>query len=335
MLPLLLNINPEFYFGIALAIIVVVMLIVDLGVANKKAHAITNKEALVWSGIWIGIALIFGLFVYWFLGGQKASEFYTAYLIEKALSVDNLFVFILVFNFFEVPDKYQHRVLFWGVVGAIVLRAIFIFTGAQLINMTYLDNFDLWGYHIHHLNPVLFLFGLFLVWAGIKSLKEDDDEEKDFSKNPGVRIVKAIFPVTDKYDGDRFFTIENGKKVGTLLLVVVGVIEVTDLIFALDSIPAIFTISEDPFILYSSNILAILGLRTLYFLLNNFIHLFAYLKYGLAFVLSFIGIKMIIAPIYHISSPVSLIVVGVVLIGAVVASLMFPPKEEEKEEEAK
>jgi tellurite resistance protein TerC len=322
--------NPftETYFIISFAVLVVVMLIIDLGVFNKKTHKITNREAITWSGIWIGLAIVFGFFVYMFLGVTKASEFYTAYIIEKALSVDNLFVFILVFNFFRVPTEYHHKVLFWGIIGAIFLRAIFIFSGAGLIKLTYLPTFTVGGIVIEEMNIILTIFGLFLIYAGIKSLGADDDEEKDFSNSLGIKIVKKLFPVTEKYDGGKFFTWENGKKMATMLLVVVGVIEVTDVIFAVDSIPAIFTVSKDPFILYSSNIFAILGLRTLYFLLANFMHLFAYLKYGLAFVLSFIGAKMVIAPFFHISSPVSLSVVAGVLIFSVVASLIWGKKEE-------
>ncbi|WP_266202754.1 TerC/Alx family metal homeostasis membrane protein [Pontibacter kalidii] len=321
------------YFISGFALLVVVMLLIDLGLFNKKAHKISNKEAAIWSCVWIGLAAIFGGLVYTFLGIEKASEFYTAFLIEKALSVDNLFVFILVFGFFKVPEQYHHKVLFWGIVGAIVLRAIFIFTGATIISYTYLPDFTILGYTFHEVNIILTLFGLFLVYAGIKSLGGDDDDEQDFSKSFGVKIIKSIFPVTDKFDGGKFFTIENGKKVGTLLLVVVGVIEVTDLIFAVDSIPAIFTVSRDPFILYTSNIFAILGLRTLYFLLANFMHYFAYLKYGLAGILSFIGFKMVIAPIYHISSPLSLSVVATLLFAATIASIVWKPKVEEKEEE--
>lgn len=317
------------YFTIAFILVIIVMLVLDLGLFNKKEHHITNREAIIWSLVWIGIACIFGGFVYQFMGAEKASEYYTAFLIEKALSVDNLFVFILVFNYFKVPDTYQHKVLFWGIMGAIILRAIFIFSGATLINMTYLPDFTIGGYTVHKLNVILTLFGGFLVYAGIKSLGGDEDEEPDFSNSMGIKIVKSIFPVTEKFDGSNFFTIENGRKVGTMLLLVVGVIEMTDLIFAVDSIPAIFTISRDPFILYTSNIFAILGLRTLYFLLANFMDYFAYLKYGLAFVLSFIGLKMVIAPFYHIASPISLMIVGAALFIAAIASVIWKPQKQE------
>lgn len=321
--------NPYFIGGFI--VLIIIMLTLDLGVFNKKIHKISNKEAIVWSGVWIGLAMIFGFFIYLYLGVEKSSEYYTAFIIEKALSVDNLFVFILIFNFFKVPTEYHHKVLYWGILGAIILRAIFIFTGAQIINFTYLPNFHLFGILIIEFNIILTLFGLFLIYAGIKSMGSDDDEEKDFSGSWGIKIIKFFFPVTDKYHGNKFFTIENGKRVATLLFLVVGVVEVTDVIFAVDSIPAIFTVSRDPFILYSSNIFAILGLRSLYFLLANFMHLFAYLKYGLAFILSFIGLKMVIVPIFHISSPVSLIIVALALIIAVVASVIWKPKETQVE----
>jgi tellurite resistance protein TerC len=319
------------YFYIGFAVLIIGMLLMDLGLFNKKSHKVTNKEALAWTGVWTGLALIFGLLIYFFYpdeSGHKATEFFTAYIIEKALSVDNLFVFILVFSFFKVPDEYHHKVLTYGIVGAIVLRCIFIFSGATIINYTNIDlNFDILSYHIDKINWVLALFGAFLVYAGIGSLKDDDDEEKDFSNNPGVKIIKWFYNVVPRFDGDKFFTKENGVKSATLLLVVVGVVEVTDLIFAVDSIPAIFTISRDPFILYTSNIFAILGLRMLYFLLSNFMQYFSYLKYGLAFVLSFIGIKMLIEPVYHISSPVSLGIVAGALLTATLASIIFKPKE--------
>jgi len=312
-------------------IVIVVMLLLDLGVFNKKSHTVSNKEAVTLSIVWVSLSMIFSGFIYYFAGIEKFSQFQSAYWIEKALSVDNLFVFILVFGFFNVAKESQHKVLFWGIIGALVLRAIFIFSGVALINLTYLPSFEVAGYNLR-VNVILTLFGFFLVYAGIKSAfaEEDDDEEKDFYKSPGARVVTKFFKVSKNYDGDKFFTIENGKRLATPLLVVVGVIEFTDLIFAVDSIPAIFAIApDDPFILYTSNIFAILGLRALYFLLANFIHLFSKLKYGLAFILAFIGVKMIISPIYHIESVTSLIVVASVLVLSVLASVLFPEKEQQ------
>ena len=314
---------------IGFAVVVVVMLLLDLGVFNKKAHAVSSKEAAIWSVVWISLSMLFSGVIYYVSGFEKFTQFQSAYWIEKALSVDNLFVFILVFGFFNVPKELHHKVLFWGIIGALLFRAIFIFAGVGLINLTYLPEMTIFG-TVVRINVVLLIFGLFLVYAGIKSgmSDDDDDEEKDFSKSAGARLIYKFFKVSKEFDGAKFFTVENGIKVATPLLVVVAVIEFTDLLFAVDSIPAIFAIApDDPLILYTSNIFAILGLRALYFLLANFIHMFSLLKYGLAIILTFIGVKMVIAPFYHISSPLSLSIVGGVLILSVIASLIFVPKE--------
>lgn len=319
------------WFIVGFAAVIIVMLAIDLFATGSKSHKISNKEALFWSIAWIGVAVIFGGFVYYYMGARKASEYYTAFLMEKALSIDNLFVFILIFNFFKVPDKYQHKVLFWGVLGAIVLRALFIFAGVWLINLTFLPEVNVGGITVR-LNVILTIFGAFLVYAGIKSVSNDDDEEKDFSKNLGVRLVRRFVPVMKDYHGDRFFIRRFGKLFATPLLLVVAVVEMTDLLFAVDSIPAIFSISDDPFILYTSNIFAILGLRTLYFLLANFMSYFTYLKYGLAIILTFIGLKMIgsaVEVIEHFfkQNPwVSLTIVAGILLISVLASLVFKPK---------
>ncbi|HQV77607.1 MAG TPA: TerC/Alx family metal homeostasis membrane protein [Chitinophagales bacterium] len=317
---------------VTFAIAVLIMLIIDLGIFNKKSHVVSNKEAIIWSSIWISLAMLFSGLVYSFAGATKFYEFQSAYWIEKALSVDNLFVFILVFKFFDVANENKHKVLFWGIIGALVLRAIFIFSGAFLIELTYLNKilniFGVEGFK-YNINIIMTLFGLFLVYAGIKSWSAGDEEDdEDYNDTRGAKLIRRFFSVSDKYVGDKFFTIENGKKLATPLLVVVAVIEFTDLLFAVDSIPAIFAISNDPFILYTSNIFAILGLRALFFLLDNFIHLFSKLTYGLAFILSFIGIKMIISPFYHIESVYSLMVIGGILMLSVIASIMFPNKQE-------
>lgn len=314
---------------VAFGIIVIFMLLLDLGVLNKKSHVISNKEAAIWSLIWIGTSMLFSVFIYIMTkeasGIEKFAQFQSAYWIEKALSVDNLFVFIVVFGFFNVPLEYHHKVLFWGILGALVMRAVFIFSGVGLINITYLPDMEIFR-KVVSINIILTGFGAFLIYAGIKSwFIEEDDDEKDFSKSPGAKFVYRLFKVSKEFDKDKFFTVENGVKLATPLLVVVGVIEFTDLLFAVDSIPAIFAIApDDPFILYTSNIFAILGLRSLYFLLANFIHMFSRLKYGLAIILTFIGLKMVIAPFYHITSPVSLAIVGGVLILSIAASLAFP-----------
>ena len=316
------------------ALTVFVMLFIDLGIFNKKSHSVSNKEAVIWSCVWISLAMIFSGLVYNFAGPTKFYEFQSAYWIEKALSVDNLFVFILVFKFFDVANENKHKVLFWGIVGALVLRALFIFSGAYLIELTYLNKLlglaGIQGFK-YDINIIMTLFGLFLVYAGIKSWSAgDEDDDEDYNDTRGAKLIRRFFNVSDNYVGDKFFTIENGKKLATPLLVVVAVIEFTDLLFAVDSIPAIFAISNDPFILYTSNIFAILGLRALFFLLDNFIHLFSKLTYGLAFILSFIGIKMIISPFYHIESVYSLMVIGGILLLSVLASIIFPNKVEEE-----
>lgn len=333
----ILDIHPGLVWGFAVT--VVVMLLLDLGVFNKKSHEVSSKEATIWSVVWISLSMIFSAVVYWVynsdLGAEshaiaveKFTQYQAAYWIEKALSVDNLFVFILVFGFFKVPKYLHHKVLFWGIIGALIFRAIFIFAGVGLINLTYLPEMEIFGEPVK-INVVMALFGLFLVYAGIKSWGGGDKhEDEDYSNTPGAKLIKRFYKVADKYDGDKFFTIQNGVKMATPLLVVVSVIEFTDVLFAVDSIPAIFAISKDPFILYTSNIFAILGLRSLYFLLANFIHMFSKLPYGLAIILTFIGFKMLIAPWVHIPSPVSLGIVGSVLIISVLASVIFPDKEQ-------
>lgn len=338
----IIDLHPGLVIGFA--IVVIVMLLLDLGVFNKKAHEVSSKEATIWTIVWISLAMVFSGVVYWVFnqdtGGhdlaiEKFTQFQAAYWIEKALSVDNLFVFILVFGFFKVPRHLHHKVLFWGIIGALIFRAIFIFAGVGIINLTYLPEWVIFGTSVR-INVVMTLFGLFLVYAGIKSWGGgDDDDEEDFSETAGARLVKRFYKVADNYDGDKFFTVQNGIRMATPLLVVVAVIEFTDVLFAVDSIPAIFAISKDPFILYTSNIFAILGLRSLYFLLSNFIHMFSKLPYGLAIILSFIGVKMLISPWIHIPSPISLGIVGGILVLSVIASIMFPDKDDDKDEVAK
>lgn len=319
------------------------MLLLDLGVFNKKSHEVSSKEATIWSVVWISLSMVFSGVVYWVFNTdgtagshavavEKFTQYQAAYWIEKALSVDNLFVFILVFGFFKVPKFLHHKVLFWGIIGALIFRAIFIFAGVELIDLTYLPEMNVFG-HAVRINVVMTLFGLFLIYAGIKSWGDGgDDDDEDYSDTAGAKLIKSFWKVSDNYDGDKFFTIQNGIKMATPLLVVVAVIEFTDVLFAVDSIPAIFAISNDPFILYTSNIFAILGLRSLYFLLANFIHMFSKLPYGLAIILAFIGVKMLIAPWYHISSPVSLGIVGGVLVISVLLSIIFPDKKEDEKE---
>jgi tellurite resistance protein TerC len=313
----------------AFTLTIIAMLVLDLGVLNKKGHVVSNREAAIWSAVWIFLAMAFSGIIYYYMGAEKFMQFQGAYWIEKALSVDNLFVFILVFGYFNVAKEAQHKVLFWGVIGALVFRAIFIFTGVWLLNYTYLPEMLLFG-QLVKINYLLTIFGIILIVAGIKSgfSSEEDEGSKDFSKSAGSKLVHKFFKVSPNFDGDKFFTLQNGIKMATPLFVVVAIVEFTDLLFAVDSIPAIFAIApNDPFILYTSNIFAILGLRSLYFLLANFMYMFSKLKYGLAVILSFIGVKMIIAPFYHIETTVSLMVVGGVLILSVLASLVFPDKD--------
>jgi len=337
----ILDLHPGLVWGFAVT--VVIMLLLDLGVFNKKSHEVSSKEATIWSVVWISLSMVFSGVVYWVFNTdgtagshavavEKFTQYQAAYWIEKALSVDNLFVFILVFGFFKVPKFLHHKVLFWGIIGALIFRAIFIFAGVELIDLTYLPEMNIFG-HTVKINVVMTLFGLFLIYAGIKSWGDDgDDDNENYGDTAGAKLIKSFWKVSDNYDGDKFFTVQNGIKMATPLLVVVAVIEFTDVLFAVDSIPAIFAISNDPFILYTSNIFAILGLRSLYFLLANFIHMFSKLPYGLAIILAFIGVKMLIAPWYHISSPVSLGIVGGVLVISVLLSVIFPDKKEEEKE---
>ena len=313
---------------IVFSVLILGMLVLDLGVFNKNAHRVSSKEAAIWTLVWISLSMLFSFFVLSQTSVEKFSQFQSAYWIEKALSVDNLFVFILVFNFFKVPEESHHKVLFWGIIGALLMRALFIFSGVGLINYTYLPDMNLFN-RVVSINLVLTGFGLFLIYAGIKSwFADEDDEDQDFSKSRGARLVHKLFKVSDHFDKDKFFTVENGVKIATPLLVVVGVIEFTDLLFAVDSIPAIFSIApDDPFILYTSNIFAILGLRSMYFLLSNFINMFSKLKYGLAIILTFIGLKMVISPFYHIDTLVSLLIVLSVLVGSVILSILSPKPE--------
>lgn len=327
--------HPDYFehpiFIVIIGIIVLGLLVLDLGVFNKNPHIISNKEAISWSIVWIGLAMLFSLGIWHFYGFSEFADFQSAYWIEKALSVDNLFVFIIIFQSFKVPKEYQHKVLFWGIVGAIIFRAIFIFTGVKLISLTYLPPTDFGGWLSNpiEINLVMVIFGIILIIAGWKSGFKKDPElgkEKDMSQGFAAKAMNKLFRIIPEYDGDKFFTKKNGIRYGTQLLLVIGIIEFTDLVFAIDSIPAIFAITDAPFILYTSNIFAILGLRSLYFILSNFIHLFRFLKYGLSVILIFIGSKMLLSPWLHVPSSTSLIVVGSLLTISILASLMIKPK---------
>jgi tellurite resistance protein TerC len=330
------EINYPLWAWIAFGAFILVMLSLDLGLFNRKSHAPSYKETLGWSIVWVGLAAIFNALIFYQYGTQKGYEFLTGYLIELSLSVDNLFVFLLVFAYFKVPKNYQHRVLFWGVIGALVMRIIMIFIGAELIE---------------RFNWIIYIFGAFLIYTGIKMFRQEE-AEIDPEKNPVVNFVTRFIPVVRRYEEDKFFIVENGKRVGTLLFLVLVVVEVTDLVFAVDSIPAIFGITTDRFIVYTSNVFAILGLRTFFFLLLSVIEKFYLLRYGLAVVLAFIGVKMVLpllvylgarasgiseaARLYeiehdygHIPTNVSLIVVISVLVAAILLSLIFPQKKDQ------
>ena len=291
-------------------ILILVLITIDLGVLHKKSHVISVKEALIWSMGWILISLTFNVGVYFWFGYDSALQFLTGYLIEKSLSVDNIFVFAILFSYFKVKPEYQHKVLMWGILGALVMRGALIAIGTALIS-----NFH-W---------VIFVLGAFLVYTGVKMAIQKEISVHP-EKNPVVNLAKRFIPMSDDYDGDKFVTRIDGKKLFTPLIVVLIVIEVTDLMFAVDSIPAIFAITTDPFIVYTSNVFAILGLRALYFALSGVLGMFHYLKYGLGMVLSFVGIKMLISEIYVIPIPVALGVVAAILVVSIVASIMMPAK---------
>ena len=282
------------------------MLALDLLVFHRKAHAVSLREAFTWSVVWISLALIFNLGIYFFWGSETAMEFLAGYLIEKSLSVDNIFVFIMIFSYFAVPPMYQHRILFWGILGALIMRAIFIAAGAALLS----------AFHW-----IIYIFGGFLIITGIKMFFAGD-EKIEPEKNPAVVLLRRWMPITNDYQGQRFFVRIDGRRWATPLFVVLLVIETTDVIFAVDSIPAIFAITLDPFIVYTSNIFAILGLRALYFLLAGILDMFRYLKVGLSFVLCFVGIKMMIVDFFKIPIAVSLAVVAGILVISIVASLV-------------
>jgi len=297
---------PALWVGFT--VLVLGLLALDLFVLHRKPHAVRPKEALVWALVYFTLALLFCGGVYLRFGSDKAMEFLAGYVIEEALSVDNLFVFLVIFAYFKVPKEFQHRVLFWGVVGALVLRAIFILLGATLIQT---------------FHGVTYIFGGFLVITGIKLLVRRDEEVHP-ERNPLLRLLRRVLPVTSDYHGTHFTVREKGRRFATPLLMVLVLIEGTDVIFAVDSIPAVFAVTSDPFIVYTSNIFAILGLRSLYFALAGMMERFHYLKVGLALVLAFVGTKMLVASIFKIPIGWSLGVVLLLLAGSVVASLLRP-----------
>ncbi len=287
------------------------MISIDLFLFNKEAHKVTIKESLTWTSIWISLALLFGAGIYYFMGHESGIDFYTGYLVEESLSMDNLFVFLLIFKYFGVPPRYQHEVLFYGILGALIMRFVFIIAGVAL-----LSNFA-W---------MIYIFGVFLIYTGIRMAFEKDKEVHP-DKNPMLKLLRRFLPVSEDFHGDRFFIKKDEKLVATPLLVVLVVIETSDILFAVDSIPAILGITRDPFIVFSSNMFAIMGLRALYFTLARVMEKFHLLHYGLAGILTFVGIKMVIEDFFPIHTEISLAVIIVLLTLSIVASLIFPAKD--------
>lgn len=298
--------NPIIYWA-GFATIILIMLALDLGVFNRKAHSIKPREALLTSLLWIGVSLAFNAYIYYTLGADKGLEFLTGYLIEKSLSVDNIFVFVVIFTYFRTAEELQHKVLFWGILGALVMRGILIAVGSALI---------------HQFEWIIYVFGAFLIYTAFK-LATQNESAVHPEHNPVVNLFRRVMPVAKEYQGAQFFTRASGKLAATPLMIVLLVVETTDLIFALDSIPAIFAITTDPFIVYTSNVFAILGLRAMYFLLAGAIGTFRYLKLGLALVLGFVGVKMIIGALdLSIPIAISLVVIAVILSASIAASLL-------------
>ncbi|MBX2999738.1 MAG: TerC family protein [Caldilineaceae bacterium] len=299
------------WFWIGFNVFVLALLAIDLGVFHRKAHAVSTREAALWTVIWISLALAFNALLFVFEGQEIGMMFLAGYLIEKSLSVDNIFIFVMLFTYFNVPMIYQHRVLFWGILGALVMRGALIGVGAYLIGQFH------W---------VLYIFGAFLVFTGMRMALHKEDGEIDIERNGVVRLLRRIVPITKRYHGAAFLVRQKGMIFATPLLVVLLVVETTDLLFALDSIPAIFAITQDPFLVYTSNVFAILGLRSLYFLLANVMQSFRFLKHGLSVILVFVGIKMLVAEFYHLPVGLSLGVIAAVLGISITASLLYPAR---------
>ena len=295
-------------------VVVLAILALDLGVLHRKSEKVSLKEAAIWSGVWVALSLSFAFAVYRTMGKQSGLEFLTGYLIEYALSVDNIFVFVLIFSYFKVPEKYQHRVLFWGIIGALILRGVMIVAGSALVT---------------RFSWTLYIFGAFLVFTGLRMALQKDDAAYNPENDPVLRLSRKLIPVTSDYRGDKFFVREPDRAgrirtAATPLFIVLLIVDTTDIIFATDSIPAIFAVTRDPFIVYTSNICAVLGLRALYFLLANVVDKFVYLKLGLSLVLVFIGAKMLLEQLLHIPILASLGVVAAVLATSIVASIKWP-----------
>lgn len=307
--------NNEASFWIIFNVSILTLLTLDLFVFNKGNKVVTTKSALLWSAFWVGLAMCFNVFVYFWKGQEAAELFFTGYVIEESLSVDNLFVFMLIFSYFRVPAEYQRKVLFWGIIGALVLRGLFIVLGIELI-----ERFD-W---------LLYVLGFFLMYTGIKMLFSSDDDEIDPENNIILKLTNKFIRVTKTYEGDKFFIRKEGVLYATPLFIVVLIVESTDVVFAVDSIPTILGITTDTFIVYTSNVFALLGLRSLYFALSSVMKLFHYINYGLAVILSFVGVKLLIHHWYEINHQFALLFVISVLALSVLASWLFPKKTNEE-----
>jgi len=305
-------------FWIAFNAAILFLLFLDLAVLSRGKHVVGFKQALLMSAFWIGLAIAFAVFIHQWMGPPKALEFVTGYLLEEALSVDNLFVFILLFSYFKVPPEQEKTVLFWGIIGALIMRGLFIYAGVTLVQRFH------W---------ILYLFGVFLIYTGIQLMLERD-KEKDPSGNPVLKFARRFLPLSGSYEGGKFFIRSGGKLFFTPLFLVLLVVETTDILFAVDSIPAILAITRDSFIVYTSNVFAILGLRSLYFALSGMLKLFHYLNYGLSVVLIFIGIKMLLPERYHVPTWIALAVITGVLALSVLASAVFPKQEKAGQPEA-
>ena len=305
-----------FWWWIFFAVFILAMLALDLGVFNRKSHVIKMKEAMLWTLFWVTLALLFGTGIYFFYGHGKAMEFLAGYLIEYSLSIDNLFVFMLIFRFFNVPRAYEHKALFWGILMALVTRAVFIFAGVALINT---------------FSWVMYIFGAFLIFTGIKmALNKQTEVHPD--KNIAIKLLRYVIPVTSRFSGASFFVVKRGVRHATPMLAVLLALETTDILFAIDSIPAVLAISKDPFIIYTSNVFAILGLRSLFFAISGLMKLFHLLHYGLAAILTFVGVKMLIEDFFHVPVTISLLVIASILVMSIVSSVIWPdPKNEEGE----
>ncbi|HUP89546.1 MAG TPA: TerC family protein [Longimicrobiales bacterium] len=301
------------WFWVGFNAFILAALALDLGLLGKRAHEIQLREAAIRTGIWVILAMLFALGIYVVKDSEAALTFLTGYIIEESLSVDNIFVMVVIFSYFKVPPALQHRVLFWGIIGALIMRGIFILVGAWLL---------------HHFSFVIYLFGGLLLVTGIR-MAVKQEKEFDGEDNPVVKLFRRVMPISPGFDGKKFFTTLNGRRAATPLLLVLVLVEVTDLIFAVDSIPAIFAVTQDTFLVYTSNVFAILGLRSMYFLLAGVVDKFRFLRFGLAFILSFVGIKMILADHVHIPTLVSLAVVVGGLAASIALSLLIPEKEEE------